>query len=278
MKELNLTEPVEVVGRDVFGRPAWIKVTPSDRPGWYYDDGGDNYVPVNLEYAFARKRLRCVSLRGGSGGRANVAEHFTSIRFTGLTDVVVSGSSWPPYHGRPWEVWMALKPKTFATGQTLPLVVPEGSFRFDYRGGKRFVEIGPPYSSNEPNLSVQVTIDYPRFGQHTSSDHLPWQSLDHLEGNFQARTQGWPRWRYNVCRLASLFGWPHLETICWPQRGFAEDVLKEFALHRYCDLLGALALVDHVAVPCGVVRSLCAGHEGDLSLLRSVQFRRFKQS
>ena len=152
-------------------------------------------------------------------------------------------------------------------------VAPKASAEWHYSGEREgSVAIAPHEDPNVKSLVVKVEISYKGLGDTKLEYEFP-KDLISLQEIFEAKTQGWPMWRYHFCRffLAKL-GWPHLNAITWPQQFSREDALRQFALHRVGDLLGALSLASHDALPSCVVTSRFAGHEADLGALSKVSW------
>ncbi len=275
MKKLRLTRPVEIVGPDPFGRKAWLRFEPVSAPGWHWRPRREHQLLIPIDYGIAKHRVSPGFLYLEYQGQTlRVVEHIISLRFTGLDGVAVSGSPWPPYHGRPWEAWQAVKSEVEETEESVCWLDPIADTRWEYppneRGGFVCVRRTGTFL---PGLVVGVSINYLGLGDRTQYKSFGSGSLADLEEVFVARAQGWPKWRYHLCRLGSRWGCPLLNSVCWPQTMSSDDALNEFVLHRIGDLLGGFALASHEALVKGNVFSHCAGHRADLELVKKCPFQ-----
>lgn len=110
-----------------------------------------------------------------------------------------------------------------------------------------------------------VIINYPGLG--TKSESFSFPNDDLLEMLCGVPNQGWPKWFYYISRIASVFGWPHHNTVAWVQELGKEETLRLFLLHRVVDLLGALSLLCRDGLLSARVVSQCSGHEADLQTI-----------
>ena len=197
----------------------------------------------------------------------NIWEHIGVLRWTGLDGVFVSGTRWPPYFGRALEIWEKLAPYCTLTDEPMEWIRPRWKNRWVYANGRSgYVEIEPHKDLDQTGLDIEVKIDYLTLGEETRHFRLPCSTED-WHTMLASKSPGWPRWRYEVCCLAEKFGWPHMNSVTWPQEMPPSVALQQFALHRVGDLLGALSLVSSRKLLSGKVTSYCAGHEADLGLL-----------
>jgi len=227
-------------------------------------------IPVDLRLAGYNPFLHLIYLDSPCS-RLNIWEHIGVLKLLGLNGVVVEGSAWPPYHGRPFEIWEALKPHVVETNSDIHWLRPEKRFEWHYPNGRQgFLRIEPHDDPEKKSLEIHAILDYKTLGETAIDFSFPGNGC--VEKMFQAKSPGWPRWRYHLCCLASGLGWPHLNSVTWPQRLSPELALEQFALHRIGDCGGAMSLAHFETLPSAKVTSYCAGHEADLATLSQVQW------
>ncbi|MES2087691.1 MAG: hypothetical protein V4467_01715 [Patescibacteria group bacterium] len=274
MKKLRLKKPVTITGLDCFGRKAWLTLSPTDEPGWHWKPylGHNLLLPIDWRIAKYSKLFRFLYLHH-EGLKLRIIEHVLPLRFTGLDGVIVTGSGWPPYHGRCWDLWDVVKPKTLEIDENVSWITPTRKYEWGYSVSGRSVTLCPIRFESMPNLQVRVEINYPGLGEKNAHLVFP-GDLEVLEEIFRARAQGWPpKRRYAFCWLASLFGSPMINTVCWPQKYSKAQALQKFLFHRVQDILGGTALSHHSALMAGTIMSCRGGHEADLGLLSFCKFR-----
>jgi hypothetical protein len=272
MKMKVLRRATTIEGPDCFGRTAWLRFEPTIRPGWWWQpSGSESVLPIDLNVAAYNPRVFCIQL-DRNGSTLHIWEHIGVCRLLGLADgVIVSGTDYPPYHGRPWEVWEALRPHLAQTGKEARWVRPERGEEWRYAKGREgFVRIEPHPNPATKLLVFRLCVDYRGLGRrelvYTFCDEK-----DHRE-MLQTGSQGWPRWRYYLCRGLSCLSWPHIDAITWPQKFLPDECLRRFILHRVGDLAGAMSLAHQTALPSAIVTSHCAGHKADLALLAKTRW------
>jgi hypothetical protein len=273
MKRLILTQPVGLYGPGYFGhlgKRGKIAFMPADNFGeWTWQIDRKRFLQINPRIVdTSTRRLRLIDSEGGSDKKFEVYEHTGALRFTGLGNVLVSSSKWPPCFGRTIEQWQALKPACRETSRDLSWYTPKRSFSWVYprkrNGSVGFTEIHP---SAEPKLSLEITCTYPGVGELVQDFTFP--NLKLLEEIFAVHTQGWPRKLYWPARVGALLGIPLYRTSNWPQEHASEDLIRLYIYHRALDLLGALSLLCLDGMFAGRVVSHCSGHEADLHVVKA---------
>jgi UDP-3-O-acyl-N-acetylglucosamine deacetylase len=265
MEALRLQKECIVRGKDLFGRPAYIKFIPAQLAGWMFRDNGKGVpiLPENVEYG--RNNLVLAK-----GCKLHILEHLMVLKYLGLTNVCIESSSWPPYFGRTQEIWEAIESSCVPSGDDVQWCTTTENVAFYYpkkRAGKHaYTEIR---DHDEKKLEVKIIVDYPGLGCGEINFCFPGNSLKYM---FEARNQGWPSSRYYVSRFLSLLGWPHHNTAVWPQETPGkEDLIRKFIIHRAADLLGALALLGGDNLFAGRIVSVCSGHQADLEVIKKIQ-------
>lgn len=272
MRILQLQRPalLEAPGyRPFVDKHSRIEIVPGKNgSGWQWDTG-QHVLPVSP--LLLDRRARRARLKHGDA-TLEIFEHIGPLRWLGLEDIVIRSTPWPPYHGRPLELWESV--------ERAGLKNTEGKFQWvtptekivsywDDGNPKRFTEIIPNY---EPELDIVIHIDYKGLGT------FDWEvKISNEKGTptlteaFERRSQGWPSWLYYPSLVADFLGvWGHHDHICWPQdAGIPGFTLIDFAAHRLVDLLGLLAIATpshHLLA--GKVVSYCSGHAMDLLLCK----------
>lgn len=263
MQRLLLSKEVKINDFNLFGRPAFIYLTPCSEPGWYWDIGTD-LVPINQSLVQLRKNRIVLQYRGNT---LNIAEHILSLRWTGLDGVIVKASSWPPYFGGMMKLWQAIQLNLLETDQQVPWlkIAKEKSINIDGRSVRCA-------SSNVSGLKIKITADFPRFGRLTKRFKLPDESLaDYFTARplaTNSESNFWP----TLSRMVEKTGlWPHHQHLAWPTEQSSQELLEELANHRLLDLLGALAMVDHYRLPAGRIISIKGGHALDVHLINTIR-------
>ena len=269
-KRLRQGVSIPVFGQDYRGLQSEVWFTETPQEGWYwrpYKYGP--ILPINISlaryYVFGFIYLR--------HWRSSLAvwEHIAALMYTGLTGVIVEGSSHPPYHGRVRELWDTVRPHLIETGEEVEWCRPvrEVEWRYPKRNG--FTRIVPHDDKIKRTLDVTIHIDYPGIGSVTKDFSFPseWSTL---EDAFSVYAQGFPRWKRPVALLLSEFGWPHACSLTWPHEQSREETTDLFLRHRLVDLLGGLSLASHNRLLAGRVISVRSGHLADLNALSMTGF------
>ena len=262
LHRITLTEEVKVTGRDYFGRKAWIKFTPARQNGWWWQYHPQE-KPVLITPEIVRYFFRRLTLCH-QDYRLQIYEHIGVLRFIGLDGIIISGSAWPPYHGRPYEIWQKLKPRCKVNQlSTIGWQTIAQPLRFNYDHRRTgFLRITP---TNSCCLTADIHCNYPGVGKSELRHSVP---TGPIENAFKIKSQGWPPRYYYPSLLLSKIGWPTHYAINWPQTDDPKKVAIHFATHRLIDLLGAFSLLGNPdCLLAADIESECAGHEADLSLV-----------
>ena len=258
MKRFTLSKAVQVCGRDFLGRSTSVLLHPIKKEGWHWLVG-DTQVPIDWRVASVLKN-RITLLYNST--KLHVYEHLGALRYTGLDSVlIVSESEWLPYDGSGSIFWDAVKPYLVEDG-AIPFVQVDKSFPWSGIAPR----VAYQSSSEVGGLRLNGHINYKGIGSY----HTEWNietDADIME-LIPVKTQGWPKYRRTVARVASTFGWPHMKNVTWPQEHDDGTTLDLFLKHRMYDMLGALSLArppDQLLG--GDYYSFCAGHTHDFSLV-----------
>lgn len=284
MYPLVLKTDVSVEGLDFFGRKAETVFCPSELPGLRWgllrprqlDSCAPRIIyPITSDIAEYRKRRIRLSnyfYKGGVKG-LEIYEHIGILQWFGLSGVTIFSDKWPPYSGRSWEFWSAIRPfcrRDESSGlkwHTVKNIVNiEPLAKFGQKEDKRrYLAIFP---ASKKELELEITVDYPGLGKRISLFFFPNEEL--LEKICSALTVGWPPYLRHISKTLSVLGfWPHHERIVWPDRQDKKKILDDFVLHRAADLLGALSLLCRDGLFAGRVVSYCAGHAIDLKAIKA---------
>ena len=259
MDRFVLEAPVDINGRDFWGRKASVRLEPIDVLGWYWQVNG---VDVLLDPTLLASRRSRVSLVH-DGRHLEVFEHLGALRFSGLDSVrIVTESSWLPYDGSSLLFWKKCAPLMRPVGVLERFCVSEQVSV----SGKRSVSYAPrPFDT----LAVDVFVDYPRVGQHRQTWNFPHPSFGQVA---RVKTQGWPPWRHPFAEVATWLGWPHGDSVVWPQEQDPFLVRRLFARHRALDILGTFSvLCPPGGILTGSIISRCAGHAHDIELVQKAR-------
>lgn len=270
MQTLRLQRPVTITGLNYWGRMSKLTFSPHPnvKPGWWWSVSGD-LVPITVGIVKTAKRRIMLQV---AGQRLHVWEHIGALRFSGLDSVVVEGTGWPPYDGGSGLYWSTLRSALISTGENISWKPVLQQSYFEY-GNNRSTTIVPA----EDGMEIDVHIDYPGLGETAVKFSLPTDLQWLLQEIFITRSQGWPKWPYEIMQLLEMIGrplyLPHLRPsqMTWPQVVSKEVALEQFALHRILDVLGAVSLVYHEALPACRVFSHCSGHFGDIEAIKKLQ-------
>jgi len=259
VKRLVLTRPVEIAGRDIWGRRVRLTLEPAGAPGWFWRVGSSD-IPLTPDILVHRRQR--LTLAYGAA-ELHIVEHLLALRVVvGIDSVrIVSPASWLPYDGSAEMFWRALQP-ALEKGDELASARIRGSFS---AGGDRRVA----YSETEgEGLEVSVAIDYPGLGATELQQHFPACGAS-MEAIIATKAPGWPPSRRNIARAMACIGWPHLGNAVWPQEQPPAETLGLFARHRLLDIAGAVAvLCPPGGILTGRIASERAGHAQDVELVR----------
>ncbi len=266
MKLFRLEKAVKVTGRDYFGRKAEITFTPTNphQPGFFWDcNPGEKAIPISENLASTRSRQ--ITLMHESR-LLNVYEHIGVLRYAGIDGVKIASSQWPPFHGRPLELYDAIMEKTIPIQQSQQWITLTKRVQINYPGAmKRYTSLIP---GGKPGLKIIVACEYEGVGYQELRFSLP---RDNLKETFSAFAQGWPKWAYYPLRAAKFLGWPHLDHIEWSQKHKNDKAIELFCQHRLVDLLGGLSLLHPTKLFAGTVVSHCSGHWADVQATKKAQ-------
>lgn len=274
MKKLRLKAGtrVPVFGKDYRGFETEVWFTETPRDGWYwrpFEQGP--LLPIEIGLARYYKVFGFIYLRHGFNSLA-VWEHIAAMMYSGLTGVIVEGSPHPPYHGRVSELWDALCPNIIDTGDEVAWCRPVQRTEWRYpeqRAG--FTRIEPHADPQNHSLDITIKIDYPGIGAVTKDFSFP-AAWPVLQEAFRVHAQGYSRRKWWAACFLSMFGWPHINSICWPHEQSKEETTDLFLRHRLVDLLGGVSLASHDRLIAGRITSVCSGHLADLEVLRLTKF------
>lgn len=263
---LRLTRRVSFFDRDYFGRWSSMTFSPAECRGWYWrHTPGVDPIPIDWRILRYRWRRLCLYFEGRS---LQFYEHIGVLRWMGLDGVIVESDTWPPYYGRPAELWSILKSSCEPSQEEhFRWVTVERPLIAFCRDSGRPLASTSILPLQRPRLVARIACNYPGLGKRSASFIIPAAGL---EGLMEVYTQGWPRWLYRLSSLASSFGWPHHRHFTWPQDYVNSETMHRFILHRMIDLLGGLSLVDHERLLSGKVFSTCSGHFADVELIKQI--------
>jgi len=239
-----------------------ITFIPSPHAGWWWDIGETALVPIDTRVVTLKKNQLVLEKNDRS---LHTIEHIMVLRWTGLDRVIIKSDPWPPYHGRPQEIWNALRPKTVLCKEEISWRnnLPSAQVRYDRDRTLHF------YQESAPALTLKIICDFPKFGWGEKDFSLS-QALDsRLEKCFAARPLSFNSNR-SVLRWVSyglycLGIWKHHFCLAWPNLG--QSLMDELVDHRLVDLLGALAMLDQERLPAGRIVSYKGGHLLDMKLM-----------
>lgn len=266
IKQKILKKSVTITGKDYWGRTAWIKFSPSNRPGWWWKTK-NGLVPIN--HKIAEKRRGQITLCSGFESLP-IWEHIGVLRFLGFDQMEVEASSWAPYDGSALIYYEHLIDKIEVTGKNIPLVRITEEIKSTYDPKKRngYLKISPtlPDGKGITDLCLNVEAGWPPLSN--IKETIFASDEKYLLNILGVKAQGYPHYLYNVARLAESFGWPHFKNLTWLQDHGPEETAKLFFKHRVLDLLGCMSLSHHEYLPAVYVESSFAGHEVDLIAIK----------
>lgn len=259
MDRYILTKPVDIHGTDFWGRPAFVRLEPTQRRGWYWHVNG---LDVQITPELLETRKNRVILRWGDE-QLHVFEHLGALRLAGLDNIrIVSKTRWLPYDGSAAIFWNACEPHLSREGELVRYCVDTSVNEYE-PNCKRWVTFMP---LNAHTLIVRAFIEYPRLGHLCIERVLPG---DDIVSILRTPTQGWPPSRRWIAAVASVFGWPHKKHVVWPHEHDTETLKLLFARHRILDILGTLSVLCPAGgFLVGRFESYCGGHKHDVALAR----------
>lgn len=267
MQKFVLQREVTILGKNIFGKQAYLTVAPSQQRGWWWQyDKHENPICITsdlVESGFRRMRLVYCRPSDGKLHFLQCCQHILALRWRELDRVVLQSSAWPPYFGSVLGYWQKLRDHCTVSAESCSWFMPPTTVTaVYYRDRNRWTKISPHRSEL---LTVSIIVDYPELGRHT----LEWSSDLNQEWLY-APTQGWPPLLQHPLRWLPQFLWPHYDQILWPGKYAPKDTLKLFAWHRLTDLLGALSVIHPTSLPSAQVISHCSGHRADVEAVKRI--------
>lgn len=266
MHPIVLKKEVSVNGRDLFGRKAKITFYPiqgKERGWWWLMDKETFSLEMlpNIVHLGKRRTKLVAGVR-----KLEVFEHIGSLRWFGLCDLVIESTSWPPFHGRPLELWEAIKNSCEKdTSRDIPWYTLKEPVRWTYpkcrAGLTAFTEISP---STEKRLKIRVIGKYLGLPPYQLTYVFPDPALEEI---LAVHSQGLPSMLYHLLKIPSLFGWPHHDKFVWQQNHAEEEIWGKFVQHRVADLLGILTFLCRDGLLSADVTSVCSGHKADINVV-----------
>ncbi len=269
MKKIQLTKAVTITGPSFLGYTSSITFTPSDQAGWFLktenglipiDHTIATHIPGNIKIESSKTTVK-------------TWEHIGVLRFLGIDGIIISvpeKQKWPPYLGGAGAYYEKLIPYLRIQTNELPTmeVVKENKWKYKKRNGAYvYIEESGVYSALELFVDAKWK-NMPRHHEYILINESRRQFL--IDKILSSKPQGFPHSRYNVAKIASMFGWPNFKNVAWKKDFSSKDsVAYWWWLHRVQDLLGALSLCSHTDLPIGKVYSVNAGHEADLHVVKT---------
>lgn len=259
-----LNKEITVSGPNFWGWDSTVILRPAPKgAGWWWQLPNGHVVAINDKTLTSSKRR--LVLRHDTH-TLNAPDHLLPLAaaVNGVCIVQQPGwrNSWMPYGDGSGSIfWHAVEP-----GLVTPTehdTVPVYQRIITVRNARKVVSFTPHPS----RLEITVHIDYPGLGKHSETFVFP----EDFPEVIKTPTQGWPPKLYRVSQLAGILGWPHKNSVVWPQRQSASETLAMFARHRALDLLGVIAatMPAHMVLS-GIYESAYAGHREDIELLRTL--------
>lgn len=269
-----LTESVTITGKGFWGgasgllefprKEAQITFHPYDKAGWWWKTKKYGDIPIDSSIAECGKSE--ITLRY-KDEELHVWEHIGVLRFTGIDQVLIESTPWPPYHGRAWELYEKIlkEGKLKSTNEKFLFTSIEEEIVHFYKKGFRYTML-----SQTLYKEVDVSI-FCQWGNLPMIQRRVSVTPEFVEEIIQTHAQGYPSYRYPIAKLCARIGlFEHFDKVVWPKEYPSK---KESALlffeHRVADLLGALSLIDHERLPRLKVTTEFGGHKSDLMALKA---------
>lgn len=266
MNAIRLTQKVTIESPDFRGLKGKLTFYPLDsKNGWMWRSKESFLISINP--AIVDNKVRRTRLYF-QGRKLQIYEHIGVLRWFGLCGVSIESTLWPPYYGRAFEFWQAIKPLCEVdTSKDINWYTVREPVKWTYPKPRNnqtaFTEIRP---NAKKELKMKITCNYPGMGAWTSYFSFP--NNEKLEELCLAYGQGWPPYLYHFSKIASKCGWPHHKASTWVQEhGKGLITLEQFINHRAADLLGALSLLCRDGLLSASVTSICSGHEADINAI-----------
>lgn len=259
-----LNQEVRITGPTFWGWDSTITLQPiTSKEGWWWQLPNGQIVAIS-DKTLGRKRRRLVLQHGRY--TLNTPDHLLPLATVvdGVCIVQHPGvrNSWVPYGDGSGSIFLnAVEPCTVAShaSDIRSIMREQGA---EVRNAHKRVTFTPHPS----RLEITVHIDYKGLGKHSETFVFP----EDFPEVMRTPTQGWPPKLYRVAQLARMFGWPHINSVVWPQRHNKQETLTMFARHRALDLLGVIAATTPTrTLVTGLYESWYAGHKEDIALLRT---------
>ncbi len=269
IQRYELSRPVTIKGKDVFGRAAQVTLEPAGKPGWFVNAAGRD-VPISPS-KLTTERHHLVLNYGGK--KMRVVEHLLPLRITGLDGIrIVDHTEWLPYDGG-GEIYLnACLPAMEKSGHLVPMqreLVGEHTV-VEKNGLKRRVKLA---TDSKNNLLLRSTVNYPQFGgEDTVVRSYPAKSPNEMHDLFSSKPDGGSKVAEVAAKVASKFGWPHYDKVAWRKKAEGKaGFLSEVSRHRAFDMLGAMATVPGPGeYLTGTLESECGNHASDIAMLRKL--------
>lgn len=290
---LTLSDPVTITGTGPLGfdGQAQITLSPTDKPGWFWKTQSGEYIEINL--AMLKRGNFDVDSKHflyfeHNGEKLKIVEHLLPLRFLGLDSVVIeapTADAWVPYDGGGELYWESIEKKIRYDGFLEPLK-RGADLSYSCDGGPNGSQRTLKYEENPDGtgqLQVTVVIDYPKFqgddesGKHTIERTFPVGNPNEMHDIIVAPPLLKPEWLENVVKVVAKLGWewPHIGKVLTssdfdPQN--PEPYLRQIALHRMLDLLGAYAVATEEGGKylTGYLHSVAGNHASDISSLKEL--------
>lgn len=262
-----LNTKVVLTGPTFWGWNSTVRLEPAPgNQGWWWKLPNGHMVPID-HTTLVRKHRRLVLQHEDC--ELNAPDHLLPLAavVNGVCIVQESGwrNSWVPYGDGSGSIfWQAVRdhivhPHVYDT----PRAPTPGT---EAQNGRKRVS----FSHHPSRLEITVHIDYKGLGKYSETFVFP----EDFPRIISTSSQGWPPRLYKVARLAGNLGWPHTNSIVWPQRHSTQEALECFARHRALDLLGVVAATTPPGrLVTGTYTSCYAGHKEDIELLRALAAR-----
>ncbi|MBU2634870.1 hypothetical protein KJ841_00140 [Patescibacteria group bacterium] len=233
--------------------------------GWIWRDNRKFFISINPSIVDKKARRTRLYFEGK---KLQIYEHIGVLRWFGLCGLSIRSTSWPPYYGRSFEFWQAIKPFCEQDmSKHINWYTIRKPVRWNYpklrNNQTAFTEIRP---NTKKELKMEIMCSYSGMGAWTNYFSFP--NNEELEKLCLTYGQGWPPYLYHFSKIASKGGWPHHRAFIWVQEhGKGLIILEQFINHRAADLLGSLSLLCRDGLLSASVTSICSGYEADIKTI-----------
>lgn len=283
MHQLILTDTVELVGRDIFGRYTRVVISPNHaKTGWVWNLEGQD-IPITPDIMENRhKRVALVYKHH----EFHEFEHLGILRLAGLEHVRIWSArniAYLPFCGGSRDVWKMVMPHTRKEGVLEPFsptTETEGVhhiFSLDRYSRRKTIFLARSSAEMSKKLHAYAHVDFPSLGV---SGNATFETGDPLLPLVSSRTLGWPSYLripallvHWISKILKPFGWswPHYNSILWASSASKEKVLDEVLRHRLLDML---AIINFLAPPghylIGNFHSILGGHRSDIKMVKAL--------